>query len=150
MAVVRDRPYASFNFLVDIGTGQAETPLGGFSEVSGLSTEVTFSEYRNGNAKSNSVTKIPGLHKVSDITLKRGLVGSLDLYEWLEQIRNGDPGGRRTVMIQLQSEDHTQTVQTWRLSNAWIVRHTSGPLHACTSDVAMEEIVLTCERLEIA
>ena len=40
MAVLRDNPYAQFNFLVDLGTGAAEGPEAGFQEVSGLSMSV--------------------------------------------------------------------------------------------------------------
>ena len=88
-----------------------------------------------------------GLSKVGDVTLKRGLIGSLSLYNWLNDIRYGNQNALRTVRIQLQSEDHTQVVQTWTLRRARIVKHTSGPLHARGSDVGIEEIVLAYERL---
>jgi phage tail-like protein len=149
MAVLRDRPYAPFNFLVDLGDGATEGPQAGFQEVCGLSSEVAVLEYRNGNSKENSVMKITGLNKAGDVTLKRGVIGSLALYEWLDQIRNGDEGALRTVRIQLQSEDHTQVALTWRLQRARIVKYASGPLHARGNEVAMEEIVLACERLEM-
>ena len=83
------------------------------------------------------------------MTFKRGLIGSLSLYQWLDQIRNGDQAALRTVMIQLQNEDHTQVVQTWKLLRARIVKHTSGPFNAKGTDVAMEELVLAYERLEL-
>lgn len=149
MAVLRERPYAPFNFLVDLGDGVTDGPQAGFQEVSGLSTEVAVLEYRNGNSSENSVMKITGLNKAGDVTLKRGVIGSLALYAWLDQIRNGDQGALRTVRIQLQSEDHTQAVQTWKLLRARIIKHTSGPLNARGHEVAMEEIVLACERLEM-
>ena len=55
----------------------------------------------------------------------------------------------RTVTIQLQNEDHTAVVQTWKLLRARIIKHTSGPLNAKGTDVAMEELVLAYERLEM-
>jgi phage tail-like protein len=149
MAVQRDRPYVQFNFLVDLGTGNTEGPQAGFQECSGIGMEVTVSEYRPGNAKENSVMKITGLNKSTDVTLKRGVIGSLDLYNWLNQIRNGDQTALRTVTIQLQNEDHTATVQTWKLLRARVIKHTSGPLNAKGTDVAMEELVLAYERLEM-
>ena len=94
MAVKRDRPYSAFNFLVDFGDGTGtEGADAGFQEVSGLGMEVTVSEYRNGNEKENSVRKITGLNKATDVTLKRGVIGSLTLYTWLNDIRR--KGGRR-------------------------------------------------------
>ncbi len=149
MAILRERPYTGFNFLVDLGDGQTDGPQAGFQEVSGLSTWVDVVEYRTGNMKENTVIKLTGLNRVADVTLKRGIVGALNLWQWLDQIRNGDPNALRNVTIQLQNEDHTDIVQTWKLRRARIVKHTSGPLNAKGSDLAMEEMVLAFERLEI-
>lgn len=149
MAILRERPYVQFNFLVDLGTGNTEGPDAGFQEVSGIGMEVTVAEYRNGNHKENSVMKIMGMNKSTDVTLKRGVIGSLTLYNWLNEIRNGSPNQLRTVKIQLQSEDHAQVVMTWKLLRARIIKHTSGPFNAKGTDVAMEELVLACERMEM-
>lgn len=149
MAVLRERPYHQFNFLVDLGTGNTDGPDAGFQQCSSIGMEVSVVEYRNGNHKENSVMKLTGLNKSTDVTLKRGVIGSLTLYNWLDQIRNGDENALRTVTIQLQNEDHTQVVVTWKLLRARIIKHTSGPLNAKGSDVAMEEIVLAYERLEM-
>lgn len=149
MAVFRDRPYVQFNFLVDLGDGNTDGADAGFQECSGIGMEVTVSEYRNGNEKENSVRKITGLNKSTDVTLKRGVIGSLKLYNWLNQIRNGDQNALKNVVIQLQNEDHTEVVQTWKLMRARIIKHTSGPMNAKGTDVAMEELVLAYERLEM-
>jgi phage tail-like protein len=149
VAVLRDLPYTQFNFLVDLGTGQTEGPEAGFQECSGISMTVDVIEYRNGNDKENSPRKLTGLAKVSDVTLKRGIIGSLSLYRWIDQIRNGDQSALRTVTIQLQNEDHTAIVMTWKLLRARIVKHTTGPLNAKGTDVAMEELTLAYERLEL-
>lgn len=149
MAVWRELPYAQFNFLVDLGTGQTDGPEAGFQECSGMSMRVDVIEYRNGNDKENSPRKLAGLAKVSDVTLKRGIIGSLSLYTWIDQIRNGDQAALRNVTIQLQNEDRTAIVMTWKLLRARIVQHTSGPLHAKGTDVAIEELTLAYERLEL-
>ena len=149
MAVLRDRPYVQFNFLVDLGTGTTDGPEAGFQEVSGLGMEVTVSEYRNGNEKENSVRKITGMNKVADVTLKRGLIGSLNLYQWLNQIRNGDQSALRTVVVQLQNEDHTAVVLTWKLFRARPIRLRWGPLDGKGKEVLVEYVELACERLEM-
>ena len=148
MAVLRERPYVQFNFLVDIGEG-TEGPQAGFQELSGIGMEVTVSEYRNGNSKENSVMKITGMNKSTDVTMKRGVIGSLNLYRWLDDIRNGNQNAFKTVTISLQNEDHTDVVQTWKLLRARIIKHTSGPFNAKGTDVAMEELVLAYARLEM-
>ena len=147
MAVARDRPFTQFNFLVDLGSG-SDGPHAGFQEVSAISTELGVTEYRNGNSKENSPIKITGINKASDVTLKRGVIGALDLYAWLNDIRNGNEDALRTVTIRLLDEERSP-VQTWKLQRARIVKHTSGPFNARGNDVAIEEIVLAYERLEL-
>ena len=149
MATMRDRPYTQFNFLIDLGDGNTEGPRAGFQEMSEIGTEVAVIEYRNGNSKENNPIKLTGLSKAGNVTLKRGVIGSLDLYQWLDQIRNGDQNALRTVTVQLMNEDHSAVVQAWKLLRARIIKHSSGPLNAKGNDVAMDEIVLACERIEL-
>jgi len=149
MATLRERPFTQFNFLVDLGDGQTDGPDAGFMEVGTIGMEVPVIEYRNGNSKENNFIKLSGLARVPDVTLKRGVIGSLRLYKWLDQIRNGDANALRTVTVQLMSEDHAAVVQTWKLLRTRIVKHSSGPFNAKASEVAMEELVLACERLEM-
>jgi phage tail-like protein len=149
MAVLRDRPYVQFNFLVNLGDGVTTGPQAGFQEISNIGMEVTVAEYRNGNEKENSVRKISGLNKATDVTMKRGAIGSLNLYNWLNQVRNGDQGALRNITIQLQNEDHSQVVLTWKLLRAKPIKVTHGPLSAKGTDVAMEELTLAYERLEM-
>ncbi len=149
MAVLRDKPYVQFNFLVNLGDGNTDGAEAGFQECSNIGMEVTVAEYRRGNDKENSVRKITGLNKATDVTLKRGVIGSLNLYNWLNDIRNGNQNAERTVIIQLQNEDHTEIVQTWKLLRARIIKHVSGPMNAKGTDVAMEELTLAYERLEM-
>lgn len=149
MAVLRDRPYVQFNFLVDLGTGNTDGPEAGFQEVSGIGMEVTVSEYRAGNARENSVQKIMGMNKSADVTLKRGVIGSLAHYQWLNDIRSGNQKALRNVTVQMQNEDHSAVVMTWKLIRARPIKYTSGPFNAKGTDVAMEELVLAYERLEM-
>jgi phage tail-like protein len=150
MATERANPYGSFNFLVDLGTGDTASVRAGFQEVSGLNMEVTTAEYRNGNEAVNHVRKINGIYKVGDITLKRGLIGATDLYEWIKAVREGDQSARRSVTIQLRDEAGQNTVMTWRLTNARPTKWTGPSLNAKGgTDVAIEELVLVCEDLTI-
>jgi len=148
---LRDNPYGAFNFLVRLGdTGGEGDIAGGFSDFSGAGNEVKFSEYRNGNDRENHVQKIPGLHKVSDVTLKRGVVKSDDLWQWIEDVRRTGVAAKRTVVIRLRDETG-QDVQAWTLNGAFPLKYT-GPTLAARGggDVAMEELVLSAEGLEFA
>lgn len=149
MAEFRERPYSQFNFLVDLGTGDTATPQAGFQEVGGLGIEITVAEYRAGNEKNNAPRKITGMYKVPDVTLKRGVMGSLDLYNWLNEVRNGSESSLRTVTIKLQNEDHSLIVQEWKLTNARPIKYTGPSLTGKGTDVAIEELVLSSEGIEI-
>lgn len=150
MAIERENPYGNFNFLVDLGTGDTGSIKAGFQEVSGLNIEVTSADYRNGNEKANHVRKINGIYKVGDVTLKRGMMGALDLFQWIKSVREGDLGAKRNITIQLQDEARSGTVMTWRLTNARPMRYTAPSMNAKGgTDVAIEELVLSCEDLTI-
>jgi phage tail-like protein len=53
------------------------------------------------------------------------------------------------VTIELQSEDHTQTVQSWKLTNARPTKYTGPSLSGKGTDVAIEELVLASERIDL-
>lgn len=147
MAVQRNDPYHAQNFLVDLGDGAVQGPDGAFTEVSGLQSWLEITEYREGNQKSASPRKIPGLVKTADVTLKRGLIGSLRLYQWFDAVRKGDTA-LRTVTITLLNEQR-EPVMVWKLIRARPVKYAGPALNAQGTDVAMEELVLSYERLEI-
>ena len=143
----RNTPYGAFNFTVSFDGGEA---FGGFSDVSGLGTEVTVAEYRNGNERENHVRKVPGIHKVSDVTLKRGIVDSKALFSWIKDVRtNGVNAQKKSVTITLHDEAQAP-VQRFVLANVIPTKYT-GPTLAGKGggDVAMEEIVLAAEGMVI-
>ena len=89
MAVLRERPYVQFNFLVDLGTGATEGPDAGFQECSEIGMRSTSPSTATATTRRTASARSPG-SKSPDVTLKRGIIGSLDLYQWLNDIRNGD------------------------------------------------------------
>jgi phage tail-like protein len=151
MATFRDNPYGAFNFLVTLGGSQGDgsegTIVGGFSDVSGLGFEVSYSDYRNGNEKVNTVRHVPNTFKPDEITLKRGLVGSDDLFVWLKTVREGtaDP---RTVTITLLDEARSP-VAAFKLLKAQPKKWVGPTLTAKGGgEVAMEELHLVHEGID--
>ncbi len=140
----RQVPYGAFNFIVKFDGSET---FGGFSDVSGLSTEITVAEYRNGNEAENHVRKISGVHKVADVTLKRGIINSQSLWEWIGQVRTQGVLGQKNLSITLLDEARNP-VQTWTLRNCIPLKYT-GPTLAAKGggDVAMEELVISSEAL---
>lgn len=151
MAAERDRPYSQFSFQVVIDGGPGAPSLrAAFHEVSGLSKGIPSAQDSRGDPQDKPEAKIKGTHKVPDVTLKRGVIGdSGTLYDWLEQARSGGRTGRRTVTIQLQNESHSAIVQEWVLTNARPIKYTGPELNGKGNDVAIEELVLSSERLEL-
>jgi phage tail-like protein len=151
MATFRDNPYGAFNFIVSLGGDQGDggegSIIGGFSDVSGLGTDLSYAEYRNGNERFNTVRKVANTFKVDDVTLKRGVVGSTDLFDWLKGAREGDHDPRNVTITLL--DEARESVATWTLLNAQPKKWT-GPTLAAKggSDVAMEELTLVHEGLE--
>src|SRR6266487_1665883 len=115
-------PYTQFNFKLSVGA----SVLGGFQELTGAELP-----------RKNKITKVTGLNKSTDVTLKRGVIDTPALNDWLKQVRDGHPGGRRTVTIELQSETH-QIVARWILHGARPIRRTFGEPNSQGTDVAIE------------
>lgn len=151
MPTFRNNPYGAFNYLVSLGGAQGDgsegTIIGGFSDVSGLGVDVNYSEYRNGSEKFNTARKVPNTHKLDDITLKRGLVGSDDLFQWIKGVRDGTPDPR-SITITLLDEARNPVV-TFVLRNAQ-PKKWSGPTLAAKGggEVAMEELHFVHEGIE--
>ncbi len=149
MATFRDRPYGNYNFLVDLGTGDSASVQAGFGEVILPEAWMDVIEYRAGNEHESGVRKIPGRVHYGNIVLKRGAIGSLDLYQWWNDVRNGDISAYRTISISLQTEDRTGIVLTWKLLRAWPVRYKFSSLEAQGKVALVEMLELAFERLEM-
>ncbi len=149
MAIERTDPYGAFNFQVTILPQSGGEIKAAFSDVSGLSNEITYSDYREGTDQLNAPRKIPNTYKAGDVTLKRGLVGSRNLWKWTDQTRKGDPNSRAKVIVELLAEDGSGPVASWELSGARPSSWT-GPTLAAKGggEVAMEELTLVCENIK--
>jgi phage tail-like protein len=141
-APTRNDPYRNYSFRVQIeGVTSA-----GFTEVSGLSAEAEVIEYREG-ADVRSTRKLPGLITYTNVTLKRGITASRELFHWWMTVVNGTVQ-RRNVVIVLLDEDR-QEVLRWQLREAWIAKIEFGDLQAEGNEVAIESIELAHEGLEL-
>ncbi len=137
----RKDPYKNFNFLVEIdGVVQA-----GFAECSGLRLEVEVIEYREGGEVS-SVRKLPGLSKVGDITLKRGITTSNELQAWVEATVSGVTNRKNGAIVLL--DDERKPVVRWKFFNAFPRKWEGPDLDAKGTDVAIETLTLSCEGLQ--
>jgi phage tail-like protein len=134
-----DSRHDAYNFVVDFGAG----PVGAFSEVSGLLMEVSVTDVRGEEDAGKRVRKIPGIHKTTDVTLKRGLFDQQQLTDWMEEVRSGR-AAKRTVWIRLQDEARN-TVAVWKLKHALPIKVDGPTLSGKGNDVAIEELVFRAD-----
>lgn len=136
-------PLPKFHFSIDWGGVRV-----GFSEISGLDVETEVIEYRDGASPEYHKIKMPGMHKFSNITLKRGTFkGENDFYNWLNT-RALNTVERRDLTITLLNEAH-EPVVVWKVYQAWPVKVQSTDLKADGNEVAIETLELAHEGLVI-
>lgn len=136
-------PLVKFHFQVEWGGTKI-----GFTEVSGLDVETEVVEYRHGASPEYSKTKMPGMQKFSNITLKRGTFASdNEYYTWWNTVKLNTIE-RRDITISLLNEEH-EPVVTWKVKNAWPSKVQSTDLKADGNEVAIESMELVHEGLTI-
>jgi len=137
--MARKDPYKNFNFTVSIDGITA-----GFSECSGLESEVNIIEYREGG--DHLVRKLVGLRKFANIVLKRGVTESLDLYNWHRAILQGQSDRRNGTVVLL--DDERKEVARWNFKDAFPSKYVGPTLNAKGNEVAIETLELCCEYIE--
>jgi phage tail-like protein len=136
-------PLPKFHFAVEWGGRRL-----GFTEVTGLDMQIEPIEYREGNSKEYLKTVMPGMHKFSHITLKRGsFANDTDFYAWINTV-NLNQIERRDLTITLQNENH-EPVFTWKVKQAFPVKVQASDLKSDGNEVAIETIELAHEGLNI-
>jgi phage tail-like protein len=136
----RNDPYKNYNFLVEIDS----VTVAGFSEVSGIGSEVDVIEYREGG--DHLVRKLPGLRKFQNIILKRGITRDAELWDWHKNILDG-VSDRRNGVITLLDDARVAQVR-WKFFDAFPQKYEGPLLRAKGNDVAIETLTLCCERIE--
>lgn len=146
--IIREDPYGAFNFLVTVNgvSDDGNSVRGAFTEVSGLGTEVSPIEYRNGN-EDIRVRKIPGLKKFTNIILKRGITGDINFWNWIRTAMNGDVQ-RADGSIVLLDENRAEVLR-WNFSRGWPCKYTGPGLNAANNEIALETLEICHEGLAI-
>jgi phage tail-like protein len=140
----RDDPLISFNF----GLECEGRITGYFTSVSGLGSESEVVEHKVVDKSGNEVIrKIPGRLHWLDITLKRGITSNLEIWQWRQQVNDGNVDEARKNCSILAFDKAGQAVARWNFINAWPMK-VSGPIADASGDIMVEELVLVHEGLE--
>jgi len=143
MADNRKDPLRGFNFRLEID----HIHNGAFRECSGLDATTDSVEYREGTEKGNTVRKLPGMNKYSNITLKWGATDDHTAWDWRKKVMDGAVD-RKHVSIVLMDEAGADKVR-WNLVNAWPTKWVGPAFNATSSEVAVETLEFAhegCER----
>jgi phage tail-like protein len=132
-------PIPKFHFRVEWAGNDV-----GFQEVTGLSMETQFIEYRAGNDPTFLTQKVPGLKKHGNITLKKGLFAHDNAFwDWFTDVQ-ANKDRRETVTITLLDEEGSP-VFVWTVNNAFPVKVSAPDLKSDANEVAVESIELAFE-----
>lgn len=138
-------PLPKFFFTVQLGDEKDVT----FQEVDGLDSETQIIEYRHGNSPVFYPLKMPGLGRVGNVTMRKGIfVADNKFWDWYNEIKLNTIK-RRTVVINLLDETGTPK-RTWTLSNAWPTKITGTDLKSEGNEVAVESIEIAYQTLTVA
>ena len=138
----RHDPYAQYNFLIEID----DLSVAGFTEVGGLTTESDAVDYREGS-DDNTIRKLPGLRKYTNITLKRGYTKNDELWQWRKTTIDGNTL-RKSGAIVLLNEQRKE-VMRWNFKEGWLAKWEGPSLNATTNEAAIESIEIIHEGLEL-
>lgn len=129
---VRNDPYRGFNFRLEIG-GVVQA---GFHECSGLDHET---------AEDHSAQQHVGLHKVGDVTLKRGLIADVAFLEWVKAASDAKTQRRNGSIILM--DERSEEKARWNFRNAWPVKLDGPSLNASSNEVAIDTLEIALEGL---
>ncbi|HAG81876.1 MAG TPA: phage tail protein [Cyanobacteria bacterium UBA12227] len=118
-----------------------------FSECSGLSVQIDKETVAEGGVNGQQRILLKQA-KFSDVTLKRGITNDLTFWNWISSILNGGNTERRNVNI-LVFNQAGETMQCWTLIGAVPVGWKTPSLQASSKNVAIEELTLAYEGLNV-
>jgi phage tail-like protein len=122
---------------------------GAFRECSGLGSENEVVEYKASGPKGEQVIKkVPGRLKWNNISLKRGITDSMDMWKWRKLVEEGkmtDARKNGTVTMFNQKGD---PVAKWNFVNAWPSKLSGPSANAANNEAAIEELEITHEGYE--
>ena len=127
-------PFMGYNFFVEFGG----VVLGGFSEVSGLSSDIELESYEEGGL-NGFVHQFPKHTTYPNLVLSRGLI-NIDLFRWYQATSKGSIQQLNGTIILLNSQQIP--VMWWIFKNAYPVKWEGPQLNASSDEVAVEKIEL--------
>ncbi|GAB3974984.1 phage tail protein [Plantactinospora veratri] len=121
--------------------------IAAFSELSGISSEVSVAEQSAPTGREGGTKRLPGRARPATLVLKRGKNSSLELWNWHAQVLDGDVAAVRNAFLQMYAADG-RSVARYHLENAWPSKLEIGALKAGPGEVLTETVTIVCDRLQ--
>ena len=130
-----------------VGGKGVTTLSAGFQEVSGLETTLEIHEYKEGG-RNDFTHKLATQVNFGNVTFKRGVALTPDLWRWYNEVRRGNFGARRSIVV-AQLDYAGNAALVWTLSRALPAKYTGPSWNAGQSAVAIESLEVAHEGLEL-
>lgn len=133
-------PLVQFQFALEI-QGRL---TGLFTECSGLGSEHEIIEHKVVDEKGRQLLfTVPGRLKWEQITLKRGITDSMEIWDWRKQVEDGDVEGARSNGSITMMDQHLSPVARWDFENGWPAKVTGPQLKSDSNEIGIEEISIS-------
>ena len=144
----REDPLVAFKFGLEI-----EGKLSGFfTSVTGIGSESEVIEHKivNPDTGETIIQKIPGRMAWTDITLKRGVTSSIDIWDWRQQVVDGKVDDARTNCSVTAYNQANEEIARWNLDNAWPSKVVGPEMDSGSQDYMVEEVTIVHEGMSRA
>lgn len=136
----RTDPYRNFRFRIEIDGIQTAA----FSEATIPDTTTDPVDYREGTDPTTQ-RKLSGLTKYGNITLKKGLTDSMELYDWRKSVeQTGAVGARKNISLILIDEEGNDKAR-WDIVEAWPTKYDPSDFSAKGNEVVIETLEIVHE-----
>jgi phage tail-like protein len=137
----REDPLVGFHFGLEI----QDQITGYFTECSGIGSENEVIEQKVQKKGVEVVIKLPGRLKWENITLKRGITSSMDLWKWRKMVEDGDVKGARKSGSIVMYDSTLSEKARWNFEGAWPSKITGPQPKADSNEIGVEEITIVHE-----
>ena len=139
----RTDPYRNFRFKVEIdGITSAA-----FSEATIPDTSTDPIDYREGT-DAPFQKKLSGLTKYGNITLKKGLTDSMDLYQWRKTVEDSGAAKARKNMSLILVDEEGKDKARWDIVEAWPTKYDPSDFSAKGNEVVIETLEIVHEGIK--
>jgi phage tail-like protein len=144
-------PFTAFNFKVELEVQGLPNPVcsAAFSECDGLEMNMELKTIREGG-NNNQPIHLVGPVSYGQLSLKRGMTDTFELWDWFERVLQGGQRGLRGsgVVVMLASDGETEQAR-FLVTGCLPVKLKAPALNAKDGLLAIEEMMIAYQTLSI-